>query len=171
MSADPADLANLRDLAVPPAVSWWLPAPGWWVLAAASLMAGTIVLLRMVARYRADAYRRAALRDLTAFERIAGTLADPVFAGHVFEVLKRVALVAYPRDTVAALSGPAWLAFLDRSAATTDFSGETGRAALNAAFCGAPQLTDAQRRSLVAAAGAWVRNHRPAPTAASPPPC
>ena len=30
MNQDP--LAALRDIHLPPAVSWWPPAPGWWII-------------------------------------------------------------------------------------------------------------------------------------------
>ncbi|MDP7406676.1 MAG: DUF4381 domain-containing protein, partial [SAR324 cluster bacterium] len=30
MNQDP--LAALRDVHLPPAVSWWPPAPGWWII-------------------------------------------------------------------------------------------------------------------------------------------
>ncbi len=30
MTSDPADLSNLRDIVLPPSISFWPPAPGWW---------------------------------------------------------------------------------------------------------------------------------------------
>ena len=41
--ADPADLSNLRDLVLPPQVPLWPPAPGWWIVAAASIAAAAIL--------------------------------------------------------------------------------------------------------------------------------
>ena len=38
MKPDPASLENLRDIAVPPPVPWWPPAPGWWVLGLLALL-------------------------------------------------------------------------------------------------------------------------------------
>lgn len=32
MNADASSLDDLRDIAVPPPVSWWPLAPGWWVV-------------------------------------------------------------------------------------------------------------------------------------------
>ena len=85
--ADPADLSNLRDLVLPPAVSLWPPAPGWWIVAAAGLAAAAILSAAAVARYQRNAYRREALRQL-----------DTVDPGGISTVLKRTALAAWPRD-------------------------------------------------------------------------
>jgi len=145
--ADPADLSNLRDLALPPAVSLWPPAPGWWIIAAAGVAAFAILSVAAVARYRRNAYRREALRRL-----------DTVDPGGISTLLKRTALAAWPREQVAALSGGAWLAFLDRTGGTTAFTDGAGRHIEALAFGGAVDApaADAAR----AAAKAWVKGHR-----------
>lgn len=144
--ADPADLSNLRDLALPPEVSLWPPAPGWWIVAAAGLAAAAI-LSAAAARYRRNAYRREALRQL-----------DTVDPGGISTILKRAALATWPREQVAALTGAAWLAFLDRTGRTTAFTDGAGRHIETLAFDGAidGQAAGAAR----AEARAWVRRHR-----------
>jgi hypothetical protein len=102
MNTDPASLDNLREIVLPPPVPWWPLAPGWWLLFAAIALAALAFAFRLFRRWRANAYRRAALRELA----VAGDV--PAIA----EILKRTALVAYPRKDVAALSGAAWLAWL-----------------------------------------------------------
>lgn len=145
--ADPADLSNLRDLALPPEVSLWPPAPGWWIVATAGLVAAAVLSTAAVARYRGNAYRREALRQL-----------DTVDPAGISTILKRAALAAWPREQVAALTGAAWLAFLDRTGRTTAFTDGAGRHIETLAFGGAidPASADAAR----AAAKAWVRRHR-----------
>ncbi|WP_315982906.1 DUF4381 domain-containing protein [Aliamphritea spongicola] len=60
-AADP--LAELRDIHLPEAVGYWPVAPGWWLLLASVLvLAGLIVWT--VRRYRHNAYRRAAAKEL-----------------------------------------------------------------------------------------------------------
>jgi hypothetical protein len=61
MTADPADLSNLREIVLPPPVSFWPPAPGWWIVGAALAGAALILLGKTFIRYRRDAYRRQAL--------------------------------------------------------------------------------------------------------------
>ena len=145
--ADPADLSNLRDLALPPEVPLWPPAPGWWIVAAAGVTAFAILAVAAVARYRRNAYRREALHQL-----------DTVDPGGISALLKRTALAAWPREQVAALSGAAWLTFLDRTGRTNAFTVGAGRQIEALAFGGAVDApaADAAR----AAAKAWVRAHR-----------
>jgi len=152
MSEDAADLSHLADIVVPPPVSWWPPAPGWWILGAGLVLALVIIALVAVRRYRRNAYRRAALAELAAI----GSVADPAGAAAVSSVLKRAALVAYPRADVAALTGENWLAFLDRSAATSDFTSGPAAGLARAAYGGPP----AQGPDILAAARRWVKRHR-----------
>ena len=55
MKPDPASLENLRDIAVPPPVPWWPPAPGWWVVMAVLAIAVIVVAFRA---WRAMASKR-----------------------------------------------------------------------------------------------------------------
>jgi hypothetical protein len=155
MTGDPADLANLRDIAVPPPVPWWPPAPGWWILAAALLAAAAVLALRRLARWRADAYRRAALRELAALEAAAGSMPAGDLAASVSALLKRTALAAFPRTECASLSGAAWLDFLDRTGGAF-----TGPARLLPQLaCGAPADAGALP-AILAAARRWISMHR-----------
>ena len=82
---------------------------GWCVLVLLLLWLGW----RFWKRWQANAYRREALRELGEIETAPERLP---------ELLKRVALVAYPRAEVAELSGDAWLGFLDGTLGSTDFT-------------------------------------------------
>jgi uncharacterized protein DUF4381 len=144
---NPTDLSNLRDLALPPEVSLWPPAPGWWIVAAAGIASATILSIAAIARHRRNAYRREALRQL-----------DTVDPAGISTLLKRTALAAWPRDRVAALTGTAWLDFLDRSGRTTDFTNGAGRHIESLAFGGT--IDTASADAARAAAKAWVGAHR-----------
>ncbi|WP_395665487.1 DUF4381 domain-containing protein [Methylocella sp.] len=146
---DDAALSRLADVVAPAPAPWWPPAPGWLILAAAALAALVILTAAAVRRWRRDAYRRAALAEL---DRLAPA-ADAAGAAAVSAVLKRAALVAYPRVDVASLTGGAWLAFLDR----TGGDGFSGRAGLAGAASGAPAGDGA---ALLASARRWARRHR-----------
>jgi len=148
MSADPADLSNLHDIVLPAPISYWPPAPGWWILALALLAVAAILIARLIAHYRRNAYRRAALRELETI----GPAVDSASAVRISGVLKRTALVAFPREQVAGLTGPAWLAFLDRTGRTEAFS--TGDLAA-LAYGG----NSREGGAISKAAKHWVRRH------------
>ena len=145
--ADPADLSNLRDIVLPSEVALWPPALGWWIALAASVATLAIVAVTVVARHRRNAYRREALREL-----------DAVDPQGISAVLKRAALAAWPREQVASLSGPAWLAFLDRTGRATAFTSGPARDLEALAFGGA--VGKEAVPAILAAARAWVRDHR-----------
>ncbi len=103
MSDDATSLDRLHDLALPPPVPWWPPAPGWYALLAIIALAIMVWAVRHWFRWRANAYRRAALRELKSAHTVSA----------VSEVLRRAALAIAPRSTVAELTGakwPEWLA-------------------------------------------------------------
>lgn len=150
MIDDPSALANLRDIVVPPPVPFWPPAPGWWVIGAGLLAALAIASRHALQAWRANAYRREALRELSRLPDPAGLL----------PLLKRTAMVAYGRDAVASLTGTAFLAFLDRTGATTAFT--TGPTAHLAQRIYAPDTripADAADRANTDARD-WLRRHR-----------
>lgn len=106
-------LEKLNDLALPGPVSWMPQTWGWLALALMILALIAWALLRWWQRYVANRYRRAALAELDLIE--PALAAEATRAGAIVgiaELLKRVALHAWPRPATAPLSGAAWLAFL-----------------------------------------------------------
>lgn len=152
---DPGSLDRLHDIAVPPPVPWWPPAPGWYVVGGVVLVFLGVGILAAVARWSRNRYRREALREL---DRAAVT---PQSLPAVAELVKRVALAAYPRERVAALTGGPWLAFLDDTGGQDAFARGAGRFLEAATFEQNPQLpTDVEFRELLAAVRHWIRRHR-----------
>lgn len=100
-------LAALRGQHLPPPVSWWPPAPGWWAL----LILSALLAWYVTRWFRRTAGRREALRELQRVE--AAGLAPARLVREITVILKRYALSCYPRARVAGLSGEAWLQFLD----------------------------------------------------------
>jgi hypothetical protein len=163
MSPDPYSLDNLRDIVAPAPIPWWPPAPGVWLLLALVVVWLVAGLILWWVHWRRQAYRRAGLREL---RDIATRLDEaPERAAALVDLaalLKRVALVAYAREQVAALSGDAWLTFLDRTGGTAQFT--RGPGAVLATVSSRPGLAAAldaaQVKALVATAQDWLRRHR-----------
>jgi len=153
MSSDPSDLSNLRDIVQPAPVSFWPPAPGWWIVAIAILAGLALLLARQIVRHRHDAYRRQALRELAALPAPL----DGAGAQALSAILKRTALVAFPRGDVAALTGVAWLRFLDQTGRMQVFETGPARSLPQIALGAPPPGDDSDIRR---AARDWIRRHR-----------
>jgi hypothetical protein len=113
MPQDP--LAQLRDIHLPQSVSWWPPAPGWWLLAILLLLALGVTARWMWLRYQRGAYRRAGVAELEQLLANWRTSSDTgAFLQQLNALLKRVALYSFPGADVAAMNGAGWTAFLDQ---------------------------------------------------------
>lgn len=112
-------LAQLADIHLPEPVSFWPPAPGWWVLALLVLI-GLVYLGRRVLAART---RRKicdyALNELEGcYQSLVNSPQDDLdnlklrYVNEVNSVLRRVALVHFPQANVASLGGHAWVDFI-----------------------------------------------------------
>lgn len=143
------DLIN--ELVEPPApvpVSMTPQTAGWLVLAVLVAAVTVVLVYTGIRRWRANAYRRAALAGLDR----AGD--DPAA---IAMVLRRTALAVWPRHEVAHLVGSDWLAFLDATGGNGTFSGPTGQDLVSAPY---RREAGAASRELQLAARHWVRGHQ-----------
>jgi hypothetical protein len=108
------DLPQLRDIHLPAEPSWWPPAPGWWIVSALVLALVVFAFMRWQAprrrRARRDRLIVATLVQHAAQWRRDGD--DAHFVAALSEHLRRLSRVV--RADAAALTGAAWIAFLDR---------------------------------------------------------
>lgn len=118
----------LRDLHLPEAISWWPPAPGWWVLAIVALLLSVLLLRHWLKRRARSAARRHALRQLVLLQQDFRQHGDLVrFASELSALLRRSMLAYARRDEVAGLTGETWLEWLDRDLAQPVFAKGPGR--------------------------------------------
>ncbi|WP_109311853.1 DUF4381 domain-containing protein [Ruegeria sp. AU67] len=141
------DLLDMLEPApVPEPISMIPQTWGWSVLAL--ILAGLIILgVYAFLRHRQfNAYRREALIELAASDHDAAKIA---------EILRRTALVAYPRRKVAALHGEEWTNFLNQTSDNVTFTDCAGR-----------QLVEAPYRDVKAdpdleiLAQNWIKSHK-----------
>ena len=123
----PPDLP-LRDIHLPDAISWWPPAPGWWILALLILAvtgAGLYWYARTTQRRRLLQAMKSELRQIEhAYARHQDDLR---LANALSVLLRRVAISTAPRESTASLTGEAWLDYLDSGVAGQEFSTGVGR--------------------------------------------
>jgi Domain of unknown function (DUF4381) len=154
MPNDP--VAGLIDIPLPTAISLW---PTTWtsrIVIALLVSAAFLSIWRFAQHWHANRYRRAALAELDQLLRspnVGTASADAALA----LLVRRTALAAFPRDKIAPLAGPAWLAFLDQSYGGHEFSNGVGRALETAPYArprGAEDVTP-----LAELVRRWIRTH------------
>jgi len=111
----PLPALQLRDIHLPGELPFWPPAPGWWLLAVivVALLSWGVVLA--VRQYRIQGQRARVMAALAQLETGLDRERTPAMLASISILLRRLALMRYPRERVAPLSGAAWLAFLDDS--------------------------------------------------------
>lgn len=112
-------LAQLADIHLPEAVSFWPPAPGWWVLALLVVVM-IIALGRKYGLYlKQQKINRYALAELehcyNDYSSADSSDTDQLKLRYINAfntVIRRVALVHYPLANVASLAGGDWVDFI-----------------------------------------------------------
>lgn len=179
---DPASLQYLNDIVVPDRAPWLPAATGWYVLGLLALALLLWLLGLVIHRWWSRRYRREAIDQLNQIRNSNPpmTVAETVSA--VDRLLKRVALAAWPRDSVARLSGRSWLRFLRTtspprnhlaaptanraSLSTEDWNSELLDLAYSKRKC--EEMTPDQLESLFSAAARWIEHHQVKPVPSEP---
>ncbi|MGY4404017.1 DUF4381 domain-containing protein [Bradyrhizobium sp. USDA 3315] len=153
--ADP--VAGLIDIPLPQPVSL-LPATWASRIVIVLLAAGILVAAWRVLRHlRANRYRRAALAELDRLVQMPSAVQKGMAASLAL-LVRRTALDAFPRETIAPLAGARWLAFLDRSYGGDEFSQGAGRLVATAPY-GRTTADAGELRSLQDLVRRWIRGH------------
>ncbi|MGI9369199.1 MAG: DUF4381 domain-containing protein [Ruegeria sp.] len=138
---------RLEPVRAPKEISMLPQTVGWIWLGAAILVLLIYGIWRWNTWRRANAYRRAAL---AALDKVSD---DPVA---ISAVLRRTALVAYPRERVASLYGNSWLTFLDSVAPQARFLGSVAGDTLTRA----PYHRTPSNPDLAQKAKCWIKRHK-----------
>jgi len=148
MKPHPPDLSGLHDFVQPSPPSWLPQTIGWYVLFA--LLAAGILFFsaRAIRRWWKNRYRREALRELQTAPLAQSS-----------EILKRTALVTWPRSKVAALTGKSWLDFLANTSGLSGFQSSPGDRIESSALSANAPLNPADQQHLRQLASDWVKKH------------
>lgn len=116
-------LAQLKDIHLPDPISWWPLAPGWYMVMVIILLM-IFALFYLAYKRKINAKPKLQALDLLAsykqhYEQEGNT---QVTSARVSELLRRVALVYYPRGQVASLHGESWIHFLNQTSKGVDFT-------------------------------------------------
>jgi len=105
---------QLRDIHLPDSVSWWPPAPGYWlILILILLMIVSVWLFRRW--YRQQKLKRVIQNELRRIEQDFQQSNDALRLSRELSVLlRRVSLACFPNSGCESLVGEHWLSFLDQ---------------------------------------------------------
>ncbi|KTC76984.1 DUF4381 domain-containing protein [Legionella brunensis] len=120
--ADSQLLNQLHDIQLPEPIGWWPLAPGWYVLLVALLVVGGSLFYIAYRRYKHGRAKREALHLLINLQKEYERDHDSQLSSmKISELLRRVALVYFPRQQVASLQGQEWIEFLSKTAKGINF--------------------------------------------------
>lgn len=160
-------LAQLHDVVAPTAQGWWPLAPGWWVLAFLIILLTSICTLWIVARIKANRYRKHALNALA---NISGqeSLDASEQCKQVIVLLKRTFFTAYPdsRLKIAGTFGKQWIDLIDttmKKPHADDVLGNTIESLLYQSnkSNAHEEKTKEHIEKLITYAQYWIKHHKP----------
>lgn len=108
--ANPLD--QLRDIHQPQPIDSMELAPGWWLLIALGITALVLTFKKWRARLRAKQPIKLARLEL---QQLSALSPEVQALNQLATLLKRVALMYFPSQQIAALSGSRWLDFLAKT--------------------------------------------------------
>ncbi|MDD9896234.1 MAG: DUF4381 domain-containing protein [Gammaproteobacteria bacterium] len=128
-------LAQLADIHLPGEISYWPPAPGWWVLAALLLLGGYFLIRKIVQQRNLQKVCQHALAELeNCYLRFASAEEEDMgglrlrYVNEFNSVMRRVALVHFPQANVASLGGDAWVDFIRQKGDSSGLNDEIAAA-------------------------------------------
>jgi uncharacterized protein DUF4381 len=115
-----AELPEPAPLIEPEPVAFSFNTPGWYMIGGLLALSIFFLSYRWYKKYRANAYRRQALRQLNEIENQLDSGVPGI--NKVLVLLKATAIKVYGRLEVGPLSGREWLNYLDTKGQGTSFS-------------------------------------------------
>ena len=153
----PDEALPLRDIHLPDPVSWWPPAPGWWlVLILAAVLIAAVALFRFVRKRRL--LKRTVRGELARLRVQYNDDHDRVeLLKSMSSLMRRASISFYPRSESASLTGDRWLQHLDRKAQRKGFEHGDGRILASAPYLPAQRIVETDFDDLFALCEDWLK--------------
>jgi len=152
----PVEPLPLRDIHLPDPVSWWPPAPGWWLLliSMAVIIAGILLFKHLRRRWR---LKRTVLAELGILREQYNDNHDRVqLVKSLSALMRRASISFYPRQKSASLTGEQWLQHLDRTAQRKEFRHGNGSILATAPYLPANKVIDTDFDDLFSLCEDWL---------------
>lgn len=137
---NPFENIPLRDIHGAPAVPWWPPAPGWWVVAAVAVTLLVFVGYLGVRYLRRRRKANAILGELEMLDSRFAEGQDSVGLARDLSIFVRRLALLYDGQAVSGLHGVRWLTYLDDSGGTNGFTQGVGRVLADVPYQPAPSF-------------------------------
>jgi hypothetical protein len=145
---------QLRDIHLPDSVSWWPPAPGYWLILIiiALLLLGVWLFLRW---RRQQKLKRVIQDEFRRIERDFQQSNDALQLTRELSVLlRRVSLACFPNTGCESMVGEHWLSFLDQQLQDSyEFVGGVGQILVTAPYS---KQVDVNAQGLLALCQRWI---------------
>lgn len=149
------DLSGLKDIHLPPMPPAFPPNSNvWYMLAGAVVLA---VLIRVALKHRRKLTAKA--YTFAEIDRVArqGSARDKITA--LLGLLRRMALMKFPKERVAALHGAQWSAFLRDTLKSKTLDERAAQLIEQAAYLPPEQLKNTDVAPLAAVVRQWAAEH------------
>jgi len=148
-------LKDLRDIHEPDPISFWPPAPGWWIVLILTIAA--VFLLRWwLKRDKSPRYKKLANEELkniiTNYEVQRNGYKT---AGEISELIRKIMVLTDDRSEVAGMIDEEWLSYLDSKSGTDLFTKGAGRVLTTAIY---QKESDIDVEGLLAATKVLLKN-------------
>lgn len=154
---NPDTALALRDIHLPEPVSWWPPAPGWWLL----LFALIVLCLSCWFMYRRWQHRQQQRDSLKAFTNIQLNFNQDQnrtkLVRELSILLRRSCITFYPRELSASLTGESWLQFLAATSMQDEFTSGAGQVLASAPYLSERSNLAIDAQALLAVCENWLR--------------
>lgn len=139
------------------AIQFSFNSAGWYILGGLLLLFALWLIISSLKKYRKNAYRRQALKELRTISENSGQEHSSSLLNNVLALLKMVAMKAFGRERVASLHGEEWLEYLESTGTNTAFMEYKGTI-LNTVYQGTSVSKD-ETESLMSLAKRWIKTH------------
>ena len=154
-------LKDFSQIVLPHDISWVPQTLGWKCLAALLVVLIVYYSSRKLRKHYQNRYRREGVARL---KTVRESDDSQTLISELNQVLKLVAMAAYPRAAVASLSGQAWTGFLNQQCGVPVFSKQQAIFLASGSYQQIALDTESAQ-DLVQASQAWINNHRGNPDA------
>jgi len=148
-------LDQLKDIHIPEPTGGWTPSINTWWISVAGILA--VIIIGILARryYLRTRTRRYALKELERMQvRFTEHGERQRLLNELNMLLRRMAMINYDREKISPLAGQHWLAFLDRSGQTQEFSQGVGQVLIQA-YQPSPEAFD--ESALIEVVKQWIK--------------